>query len=91
MESLQSLALLNDLKLIVIDYIGENKHQLNYKECIKEYYSFFKFNKRLHFVDKMHCGVYNWRHSWSNSKYIYRNNRQVTKLPLNYYYQQLYN
>lgn len=79
MDLISDLPLLNDLKLIVIDYLGENKHQLNYKQCIMEYYNF-------------NDDVYNWNWRYGNySKYIYNNNLRVAKLPLNYYHQQLYN
>lgn len=37
MNTLNSLCLLSELKLIVVDYMGKNKYQLNYKNLIEEY------------------------------------------------------
>lgn len=61
---MEFLPLLTDLKLIVIDYMGENKHQLNYKKVIEEYKSSYRWD----YYDN--CLCYNLRYRIVNWRYI---------------------
>lgn len=46
---MEFLSLLSELKLIVIDYLGENKYQLNYKKLIEEYKCSYRWDYSVNF------------------------------------------
>ena len=60
MDLLQSLDLLPDLKLIIFDYMGKNKYQLNYKKCIEEYKKYY-YNEDNYCINK-YVGHYTYRY-----------------------------
>ena len=59
MNKLENVPLLYDLKLIIIDYMGENKYQLNYKKCIKEYSILYTYYNQYNNLDGP-CTIYNY-------------------------------
>lgn len=93
MELILDLPLLNDLKLIVIDYMGENTYQLNYKKCIEEYDNTYYFCNSFFYIDNIKTyKSYNWRDSNIHKiAYVYNKKVQIVSLlSQNYWHQKLY-
>lgn len=99
MNKLQSLPanFVNDLKLIIIDYMGENKYQLSYKKCIEEYrdrISFIYGNSSIGFKVLSKYNPYKYkcynRRSACVTPITDINDNIVAELPINYKHQQLF-
>lgn len=91
---MEFLPLLPELKLIVIDFMGENKYQLNYKKVLEEYQSNYRFIDYYMCPSKIDtCKMYCYRYLYLyinpvyNQKYIYnQEDIIVSLLPKRYYY-----
>lgn len=96
MDKLRSLPVnfVNDLKLIIIDYMGENKYQLSYKKCIEEYRDRIYTLIGIGFRVKSKYGIFYYK--YYNRRYLFIssitniNNEIVCDLPANYKHQQLF-
>lgn len=84
------------ISTIIIDFMGENKYQLNYKKCIDEYHKTYKQGYRdsiiyiNHYDDLLSCNLnsrfvnFIFRYPSYIHNFI-KNKRNVATLPTNYY------
>lgn len=80
--------LLPELKLIIIDYIGENKYQLNYKKVIEEYKNAFiadvPFYRSECIVSRMDKNGYFFRYNYRPYYFplynVIHNNKVINKI-----------